>query len=317
MNKIIKKWRDYSNYFFNLIFTTLVFYTIVNHFYSFVFEYLLFQKWVPLSIRAIRPIFCFISLRFDVLNNLILSQFSILTSYTLLSEFHGNKRHNWGLLSLINRAMSMLINLFSLSIPEFLLTVSLFAVSYHVLTFNFIFALFGPAVSEWIYSHAIFEITALSLISTSLFFPTLFNAKSPNVRFRSAVSFIILLKLYAQPLLHLTFIKVLHESTHLLSDRLLLAMTLTFSTESEKQWQTVSYSDPTPNWKTSLKIESEPIISNTPSSNFSSNNQHPLSAQCNNISNESSKPLIIPQQQSSLAKKSPRAPSLNKPSIGK
>ncbi|MEC8881840.1 MAG: hypothetical protein VX737_00980 [Pseudomonadota bacterium] len=211
----------------------------------------------------------------------------------------------------------MLINLFGLSIPEFLLTASLFAVSYPLFTFNFILSLAGVAITEWIYSHAIFEITALSLILTSLLFPDLFNAKSPNIRFRFVVSFIILLKLYSQPLLHLPLIKVLHDTSCHLSDTLLLAMTLTFCIESEKHWQTVSYSDPTSNWKTSLKIESEPIISSIPSSNFSPNNQHPTSAHGNNISNESSKPLIIPQQQSSLTKNFPQPPSLNKLAIGK
>ncbi len=318
MNKNIIKWGDYLNYFFNLIFTTFVFYTIVTHFYSFVFEYLLFQKWVPLSIRAIRPIFCLIALQFDVLNNLILYQFSLMTNYTLLSQFHGNKKLNWGFLALINRLMSMLINLFSLSIPEFLLTASLFAVSYPLFTFNFILSLAGVSITEWIYSYAIFEITALSLILTSLLFPDLFNAKSPNIRFRSAVIFIILLKLYSQPLLHLPLIKVLYDTSHLLSDSLLLAMTLTFCIESEKHWQTVSFSDHTLNLENSLKTAPESSMSSsTPSSNFSSINQTPISTQGNNISDELSKPLITPQQHYSLTKKSPQPPSLNKLSIGK
>ena len=317
MNKNIVKCHDYLNYCLNLIFTAFIFYAIITHFYSFVFEYLLFQKWVPRTIRAIRPIFCLIAFQFSVLNHLIASQFSLMTTYTLLSEFHGNKNLNWGFIALINCLMSMLINLFSMSIPNFLLIVSLFAVSHHVITFNILLSLAGPVATEWFYSYSIFEITALSLILTSLLFPDFFSSKRPNIRFCSSVSFIILLKHYYQPLIHVPLIKFLHDTSHLFSDKFLLALTLTFCTQSEKHWQTVSYSDHTSDLDTSLKnsVESS-MISGTPSSNFSSTQQKTISTQGNNVSNELSKPLMTPPQKFSSTQNSHHQPSSNKQSIG-
>ena len=297
MNKDIVKWRDYLNSFLNLILTTFIFYAIITHFYSFVFEYLLFQKWVPQTLRAIRPIFCLIAFQLDILNHLILSQFSLMTIYTLLSEFHGNKNLNWGFMGLINCLISMLINLFRLSIPEFLLIASLFAVSHHVLTFNILLSLTGPVATAWFYSYSIFEITALSLVLTPLVFPKFFSSKNPNIRFFSSVSFIILLKHYCQPLLHVPLIQVLHITSHLFSDRFLLAMTFTFLTQSEKHWQTVSYSDHSSDFSISLKTSPKSsIVYSTPSSYSSSIKQKPQANQPNHVPKEFPTSLTTPPQ---------------------
>ena len=227
----------------SIILNTLLVFAILTYFYPFFLEYLLFQKWVPMSIRALRPILCLALLHVDLIQIAIYNQFLLLLQYSLLFKFHGYRKQNWGLTAVYNRFRTMLSNALQIRGTQLTLNISLFALFYSNYFQTVLLFFLPPHFVLGLYTFHVFHYIVISLLTFSILFPKAMSSDSLNPRFRSILWLVTALKFYFSSLCHIPIIKFLFDISSKIGNKLLLSLLIAHSLSCERKWQSSIYSD--------------------------------------------------------------------------
>jgi hypothetical protein len=198
MRKLLKN----CCYVMNLIATAAFFHLCHLHFYSFFVDYFLLQKWVPLSIRMIRPIFCMLAFHLDS-ERLSSVLFLFIALRPILSNLPAHQSEYGGLASLLSYLFSIIVSLPKLSIFDILLGTFMISLAIYPVTCQLIHLVFSPIVAQSILSYSVIEATTLLLLTVNFLFPDLVGSRIPEPRIHAVLSFLSISKFCQTPLSHL------------------------------------------------------------------------------------------------------------------